>query len=179
MKKITAILLLLCLASLCAGQNKKYPELINSGYSGKIYSIKIKMYRDSIKDKSADSLISVRTRYYNKDGNATKESYVSDTTSQVVEYKDKNGVRTIYYYQDEEKESRFRGEIIQQKTGHLINFYVLQDMLVSKEVFKYNERLKIKSNDRTIYAIIKQEKLQVIPSLTTIMTKRVLFQDMI
>ncbi|MDQ0066370.1 hypothetical protein [Chryseobacterium lathyri] len=141
---------LLYLSIFCAAQNKKYPEIINSGYKGKIRSITIKIYSDSIKDKSADSLISVKTRYYNEDGNATKESYQSDKNQQVTEYEFKNGLRTGYSL-SRHGEVRLRAKIIQQKGGYIINLYDLQNRQVSKDKYKYNELLRIKSNERMIY----------------------------
>ncbi|UWX59437.1 hypothetical protein N0B40_13575 [Chryseobacterium oranimense] len=150
MKKNLSIFLLFCLSLFCAGQNKKYAEIINSGYNGKIYSITIKIYNDSLEIKPIDSLISIRTRYYNKDGNATKELYQNGNDSQITDYEYKNGERTGYSL-SKNGEVITNAEIIQQKTYHLINTYVLHTMLQSKEVYKYNSRFKIKTNDRTIY----------------------------
>ncbi|MGG5208904.1 hypothetical protein ACQWU4_08130 [Chryseobacterium sp. MIQD13] len=150
MKKSLSIFLLFWLSLFCAGQNKKYAEIINSGYNGKIYSITTKIYNDSLKEKTADSLISTRTRYYNKDGNATKEVYQNRNDSQITDYEYKNGIRKGYSI-NKDGEVWTNAEIIQQKTGHLINTYALHTMPVSKEVYKYNSDFKIKNNDRTIY----------------------------
>ena len=150
MKRNLSILFLFYLSIFCTAQNKKYPEIINSGYKGKIRSITIKMYSDSTKNKSADSLISVRTRYYNEDGNVTKESYESNKDHQIIDYEFKNGISTGYSL-SKDGEAQLRAKIIQQKGGYLINLYDLQNRLVSKDRYRYNELLRIKSNERVIY----------------------------
>lgn len=150
MKKNFSILFVFSLTIFYAGQNKKYPEIINSGYTGKIHSLTIKIFNDSIKDKSSDSLISVRIRHYAKDGNATKEFYQRDSNSQITDYEYKNGVRTGYTL-SKDGEIQIRAKIIQQKTEHIINVYDIQNRLVSSDIYKYNDQLKIKNNTRIIY----------------------------
>ncbi|MGK6342141.1 hypothetical protein ACMGDK_07875 [Chryseobacterium sp. DT-3] len=150
MKRNLSILFLFYLSIFCTAQNKKHPEIINSGYKGKIRSLTIKIYSDSIKDKPADSLISVKTRYYNEDGNATKESYQSNKDRQITEYEFKNGLKTGYSL-SRDGEVRLRAKITHQKGGYLIDLYDLQNRLVSKDKYRYNELLRIKSNERMIY----------------------------
>lgn len=79
-----------------------------------------------------------------------KEVYQNGNDSQITDYEYKNGIRTGYSL-SKNGEVITNAEIIQQKTYHLINTYVLHTMLLSKEIYKYNNRFKIKTNDRTIY----------------------------
>lgn len=150
MKTSLNIFLLFHLVLFCSGQSKKYPEIINSGYTGKIYSLTTKIYNDSLNHNPADTLISVRTRYYTKEGNASKELFDNRTISQTGNYEYKNGIRTGYSL-SKHGEVTLRAKIIQQKTGHLINMYDILNRLVSKDEYKYNDRLQIKTNERIIY----------------------------
>jgi len=153
MKKIISIFVLLHLAFFCTAQNSKHSEIRDLGYIGKIHSVTTKIFQDSLNNKKSDSLISTKTRYYNKEGNATEELFQSGNYSQIVNYEYKNGIRRGYSVINKDGETKMRAEIIHQKEGYITNIYILYDKLIAKNVYKYDEHLKIKTVTYTTYNI--------------------------
>lgn len=150
MKKLFSISLLFCLMIFCSAQNKKHNEIRDIGYIGKIYSITTKIYRDSLNNKSADSLISTQIRYYNKEGNATKDVYQKGSYSSTMDYEYKNGIRKGFSITTG-GEIKMKAEIIEQKKGYQINLYDLQHRLAAKNVYHYDHNLKAKNYESTNY----------------------------
>lgn len=146
MKISQSLFTFLLLTISCFAQTKEHSELKDLGYFGKIHSV-----TTTVHDAPTDSLVSINTRYYNANGNATKETYtIADYSHEVIyQYKDhtktgydlfNHGERTIY------------GKIGYQKTGYTINNYNSTDGLVLKAVYLFDDSQKTKSIEHSIYA---------------------------
>lgn len=150
MKKALSILVLFCLVLFCTAQNKKHNEIRDLGYIGKVYSVATKVYRDSLDNKSIDSLISTQTRYYNKEGNATKDQYQKGSYSNTVDYEYKNGIRKGFTITTG-GEIKMKAKIAEQKTGYQLDIYDLQNRLSAKNVYQYDNNSKVKNYESIKY----------------------------
>lgn len=144
--KIFQSLSVLLLTIPCFAQTKEHSELKDLGYFGKIHSV-----TTTIHDAPTDSLVSVNTRYYNVDGNATKETYTIGDYSHEVIYQYKNNTKTGYDLLNHGERTIY-GKITYQKTGYTISNYNATDGLVLKAVYLFDDIQKTKSIEHIIYA---------------------------
>lgn len=150
MRNILTLLLVFSVVSFCIAQNKKHTEIRDLGYIGKVYSIATKVYRDSLDNKSIDSLISTQTRYYNKEGNATKDQYQKGSYSNTVDYEYKNGIRKGFTITTG-GEIKMKAKITEQKMGYQLDVYDLQNRLSAKNVYQYDNNSKVKNYESIKY----------------------------
>jgi hypothetical protein len=136
-------------------QNNKHSELNDYGFKGKINSFATKTYSDSSYNRAdflkLDSPISIKTRFYNEDGNAFKEVYESNGVWHEVIYDYKQKERIGYSSFNKEKRKTLYANITNSKMGYTIFIYYANGTLLKKAIYTFKVDFKMDSVDHIMY----------------------------